>query len=353
MIGTNKNLIGDEEYPTNLTTPPANILNELFAKMVENGVTHCVMEVSSHALALKRTCLLDFDAAIFTNLTSDHMDFHISRENYLFAKKILFDGLKKSAVGVFNLDDSDESELSKDFLGKKISYGVCGLSDYQISDIKCGFANTNFKISFNGITKNLSTPLAGKFTAYNAVSALSAAIALDINIDSAIKGIENIKQIPGRFEVIKKENRVVIVDFSHTADSLRQALLSVNEIADDMTQRPQIITVFGCGGNKDRTKRPIMGSYASELSDRVIITSDNPRNEDPYEIIEEIKSGIVKENYIVVESREEAIKTAINESQENAVILIAGKGHEDYQIVNGVKSFFSDKQIAEKYLELC
>jgi UDP-N-acetylmuramoyl-L-alanyl-D-glutamate--2,6-diaminopimelate ligase len=290
---------------------------------------------------------LDFSAAIFSNITSDHLDFHLTFDEYLKAKKLLFDGLSSNSFAIINADDAAAHEIVKDCKAKIVTYGMTDNSDYKIGNIKYDLNGTNFTITSNGVEYNISTSLIGTFNAYNATSAFATAHSLGLRANKIIDGIKSSPQVPGRFEVIGNGNRKVIVDYSHTADSLEKALQAVREIVKDINQ---VVTVFGCGGDRDKTKRPIMGKVASDLSDKVFVTSDNPRTENPFEIIEDIKKGISKNNYAVEENREEAIKKAIQSSDDNAVILIAGKGHENYQEINGIRNHFSDQEIALKYL---
>jgi UDP-N-acetylmuramoyl-L-alanyl-D-glutamate--2,6-diaminopimelate ligase len=348
LIGTVANYIGKSEVKTLLTTPQPHEVNSLLAQMVNEGCSHCVMEVSSHALDLHRVDYLKFSNAIFTNITSDHMDYHKTEEHYLNSKKILFDMIGPDGKVIYNIDDLKSSLLIKDSQAKKYSYGTDSKSDFQIKDIEFNLDGTTFTVSYKGVDYKLSTRLAGHFNAYNATSAFAAAVLNGINPDEVTEGIKSTPQVPGRFEIISRKNKKVIVDYSHTSDSLKQVLSAIQHIVKN--ERP-IYTVFGCGGDRDRTKRPIMGEIASSMSERVYITSDNPRTEDPYLIIDETLKGIKQNNYRVIENRDEAIKTAIFESEDNAVILVAGKGHESYQEINGVRKDFSDKNISEKYLE--
>lgn len=353
LIGTVENIIGDTKIPSRLTTPESHEINQYLAEMVNAGFEYCVMEVSSHSLALHRVDYLDFDFAVFTNLTSDHMDFHENKEHYLNSKKILFDNLKEEAWAVFNADDVNHSELIKDSSAHLVSFGAKGNSDFNISDLKYDFDGSRFVISSENDSINLTTNLIGEFNIYNTAAAASVCRVLGLSWDQIQGGIDNLKSINGRFEVIPDYEKKVIIDFSHTADSLKEALLAINEINKHLESQKQIVTVFGCGGNRDKTKRPLMGKHAVELSNFVVITSDNPRDEEPMEIINDILKGVSKNNYKVIEDREEAIKTAILDSMPESIILIAGKGHETYQIVKGVKSHFSDKEVAEKYLKQC
>jgi UDP-N-acetylmuramoyl-L-alanyl-D-glutamate--2,6-diaminopimelate ligase len=347
LIGTIANFIGNEKTVSSLTTPEANDLNELLLKMVSEGNQFGVMEVSSHSLYLKRVNLLQFQAAVFTNITSDHLDFHKSFENYLEAKKILFDSLSSDAIAVYNSDDPNSIAVIKNSRAKQYSYGTASGSDFFLKDIQYDLSGTRFIVQYKSKEYYASTSLVGDFNAYNAAAAFAVTVLLGINEDEAINGIKNTPQVPGRFEVIGSGNKKAIIDYSHTADSLDKALTALNRIVKD--ENP-IYTVFGCGGNRDKSKRPIMGEIASRLSKHVIITSDNPRFENPFEIIDHIRLGISKNNYEIIENREEAIKSAILNSEGNAVIMIAGKGHENYQEINGERNHFSDKEIAKKYL---
>ncbi|MCX7876637.1 MAG: UDP-N-acetylmuramoyl-L-alanyl-D-glutamate--2,6-diaminopimelate ligase [Melioribacteraceae bacterium] len=347
LIGTIANYIGNEKLETSLTTPQANEINFLFSEMLKKDCSHCVMEVSSHALDLNRVDYIKFNSAIFTNITSDHMDYHKTFEHYFNSKKILFDKVNEDGFVIYNNDDPNGEKIVAESKAKKISYGTKKNSDIKIQNIKYDLNGTKFEILWNGNSYKLETKLIGIFNAYNAASAFAVAVVNGVEPQVAIEGIKNTSQVPGRFEVVSSKNKKVIIDYSHTSDSLKQALEAIHHIVKG---ERKIYTVFGCGGDRDKTKRPIMGSIASEMSHRVYITSDNPRTEDPFAIIDEIVRGIKKNNYMIIENREEAIRSAIYESEDDAVILVAGKGHENYQDVNGVKKHFSDKEISEKYL---
>ncbi len=347
LIGTISNYIGNKEIKTQLTTPESVELNELLFDMHNQRCDYAVMEVSSHSLVLNRVFDLYFSAAVFTNITSDHLDFHGTFENYLKAKKILFDSLLPSAFGVINSDDKNCLTLTSNSKAHHLSYGTTPGADFILKNIQYDLTGTSFLIEYHGNEYHASTSLIGEFNAYNACAAFAVAIAFGIEEEVCIKGIKTTKQVPGRFEVVGSGSKKCIIDYSHTADSLEKALIAINKITNG--ENP-VYTVFGCGGNRDKTKRPVMGKIASDLSKYVIVTSDNPRNEEPMDIINDIKKGISKTNYEVVENREEAIKEAVEKSEDNAVILIAGKGHENYQEIKGVRNHFSDKEIAEKYL---
>lgn len=352
LLGTISNYIGEQKIESDLTTPESNVINKYIRNMVESGFTHCVMEVSSHALSLDRVYGLDFDYAVFTNITSDHMDFHSDFNNYFESKKILFSNLKADGKIVYNLDDKHSEQIVDRAIANSYSYGLHEESSYKISSIEYNLEGTSFLLSTENKSLDFSTRLVGYFNSYNASAAAVVGILEEIGEENIQKGISSTPQVPGRFEVLSNSNnnKKVIVDYSHTSDSLMKALESLKHIVKGT--RP-IYTVFGCGGDRDKSKRPIMGKIASDLSDKVYVTSDNPRSEDPLQIIEEIMSGIKGKIAVINPSREDAIKNAICESESNAVILIAGKGHEEYQLINGVKKHFSDKETALKYLGEC
>ncbi len=347
LIGTNKNMIGKKEIKTKMTTPESHIINSLLSEMVKEDCSQCVMEVSSHSLELHRVDFLDFNVGVFTNITSDHLDFHNNFKNYLAAKKIFFDQLKPKAKVIYNKDDKNHSVLLENCTAEKISYGLHSNADIKIENVNFSLEGTEFQIKYLENTYHLNTKLIGEFNAYNATAAFAASVFSGVSITQAIEGIKSTPQVPGRFEVISKGNKKVIVDYSHTADSLKQALHAIKYIVKD--EHP-VYTIFGCGGDRDKTKRPVMGSIAEQLSNYVYVTSDNPRTEDPYAILSDIEKGLQKDNHKIIENREEAIKRAIENSEDDAVILIAGKGHETYQEINGTRNYFSDKEVAEKYL---
>jgi len=350
LLGTISNIVGEIEDESSLTTPESNTINKYLRNMVDAGITHCVMEVSSHSLILDRVRGLNFDYAIFTNITSDHLDFHSDFENYLKAKKILFDNLDASAKVIYNKDDENWSELLADCSNSSYSYGKEISSDFTIQNVSFDLNGTSFDLASDDPTFMFKTSLIGEFNAYNATCAAIIGVNEIYSNDIITRGINTTPQVPGRFEVVGAGIKKAVIDYSHTADSLEKALLAIQSIVDSSRS---IHTVFGCGGDRDKSKRPIMGGIADKLSDEIYVTSDNPRSEDPFEIIDDILSGVKRENPNVVEDREAAIKSAICNSDEDAVILVAGKGHEDYQLINGVKHHFSDKEMAIKYLESC
>lgn len=347
LIGTIANYVGERELPAAFTTPEAIEINDLLSTMVNEGCGASVMEVSSHALYLKRVQKLKFSAAVFTNITHDHLDFHKTFEEYLAAKKLLFDMLPASSFAVVNSDDQSWKAVVKDSPAKLLRYGKSEEADVRISDIQFDLDGTSFTLHWRGIEYAAETGLIGPFNAYNAAAAFSAAVSIGIPAEDAIEGIKATGQVPGRFEVVSTGEKKVIVDYSHTADSLEQALQSIRKLTG---KDQQVWTIVGCGGDRDRQKRPVMGRIASDYSDKVFVTNDNPRTEDPQAIANEILSGITQKNYEVILDREEAIKQAVQLSPADAVVLIAGKGHEEYQVTGNETRHFSDKETAQKYL---
>lgn len=348
LIGTNKNMIGSEEIATKLTTPESYVINELMNEMIKSSCSDCIMEVSSHSLELSRVDKLDFNVGVFTNIASDHLDFHSTFDNYLAAKKKFFDNIKSTAAIIYNADDTNWTNLLKDSDGKKVSYSAKEDTVFGIKNVEYSLDGTQYELLYDNKTYFVETSLIGLFNAYNSTAAIGACVFSGVSIEDAIKGIKLTPQVPGRFEVLGVGTKKIIVDYSHTADSLEQALEAIKHIVKNDRK---IYTVFGCGGDRDKTKRPIMGSIAEQLSDYCFLTSDNPRTENPFDILKDIEEGMTStKKYEVIEDRETAIKSAIEHSEEDAVILIAGKGHENYQEINGVRNFFSDKEIANKYM---
>lgn len=347
LIGTIANYVGEEKIKTMLTTPQAHEINDLLNCMVDKKINNCVMEVSSHALALNRVDNLSFNIAVFMNLTSDHMDYHETKENYLKSKKILFDMLSEDSFAVYNIDDPNSEEIIKDTKAKKVSFGMSEKATVRIENLEYDINGTRLTIRYEGKSFPVNITLVGTFNAYNTAAAFTVGVLSGISPSDAAAFLSDAPQVPGRMEIISKGNKKVIIDYSHTADSLKQALTAIHHF---VTDNRKVYTVFGCGGDRDKTKRPVMGDIATSMSDFVFVTSDNPRTEDPFQIIDDIKKGIRSSNYKTIENREEAIKAAVTESPDNAVVLIAGKGHETYQEINGVRSHFDDKEIAGKYL---
>lgn len=359
LIGTVDYITGKEKKIASLTTPDSIDIQSMLAEMVENKCEYCVMEVSSIALILDRVYGINYGAAVFSNLTSEHLDLHLNMENYFQAKKILFDNLTSGAIAISNLDDEYGERIVSSTKAKKLFYtlNVNFQDKYPISPL---YIATDYKFSIEGLQFNLkykeknytvTSELTGGFNIYNILAALACVSELGYLIEQAIESVKTFKPVNGRFNPIKLYNGAyAIIDYSHTSDSLKNAILSAKEILKMSNLHSRVITIFGCGGNKDRTKRPVMGKYAAEYSDYCIVTSDNPRFEEPLDIIKEILVGMEgKTNYEVEENREKAIKRGIEISKENDLILICGKGHEDYQEIKGVKYHFDDREIVEKY----
>lgn len=337
------------------TTPESLDIQRMMAEMYSDDVDIIIMEVSSHGLDLGRVDDVYFKGAVFTNLSQDHLDYHKSFEEYFLAKRKLFDLLERGAsenFAIVNIDDEYGQRLSKyceekNYITKTYSskpgadyYPVPGLLEVAIDGVT---------FQLNAFDNKISMHTAGSFSLFNATAAAATADNLNINADSIKKGLENLKSVPGRFDSIKSDAGFgVIVDYAHTEDALVKLLDSAREITSN-----NLVTVFGCGGDRDKTKRPLMGQAACSRSDKVIVTSDNPRTEDPLSIISDIERGIqeYKDLYSVIADREQAIAKAIQEAEKGDVIVIAGKGHENYQIIGKEKIHFDDKEIAEKYIK--
>lgn len=361
LIGTNGNFINSRFIKTEHTTPESIELNRLLKEMKDENVEIVVMEVSSHSLKLNRVYGIDYDLAVFTNLTPEHLDFHSTMDDYFEAKKMLFDSMKrigekgiKPAV-IYNCNDDFGARIVSTSEAERISYGF-GCGTYTAKNLKIGFEGMKFDVlvprNGEGIEKiSLKTKLTGKFNVHNILAAIAALKSLNVKYEQIINAINDFEPVEGRFNQVHLNNgAVAIIDYSHTPDSLSKAISAVREILAENRSKGRIITVFGCGGNRDRSKRPVMGEIASANSDEVIITSDNPRDEDPMQIIEEIKAGISSDNYTIEEDREKAINKAVSLSQKGDIIIIAGKGHETYQEVKGVKNHFSDLEMVQKYI---
>lgn len=348
LIGTIQILIGDEAFPVRNTTPNVIDLQHILADMRDKNVQVVVMEVSSHALAEHRVSGVEFDTAIFTNLTQDHLDFHLTMENYLRTKAKLFDmvsrhGRKQNKTAVINVDDAASSEILKNCLCDKITYGLESSANLRGADLEIRADGMKFKIRGGFGVMNLSLHLTGLFNVYNVLAAVGAALAEDISPEVIKRALENFRSVPGRFERIFSDAPFeVIVDYAHTPDGVKNVLETAAQIV-----KGKIITVFGCGGDRDHSKRPIMGKVASELSDIVIVTSDNPRTEDPEKILDDIATGI-KKSYERIADRRAAIFRAIELARAGDVVLILGKGHETYQLLNTGKIHFDDKEIAKE-----
>lgn len=342
-IGTVEYKIGDEVIEAQNTTPESLDIVKICKKAVDKGLEYLVMEVSSHALALGRVSMLEFDVASFTNLTLDHLDYHESMQNYFEAKRKLFTMLKVKENSVINIDDPYGEKLYKEFGG--YSYSLKNESANLKGKI-LEFHSDGQLVELELLDRKYTVKLAilGRYNLYNVLGVIGMALLLGKEADEVVSGLKELKGAPGRFELINcGQDYIVVVDYAHTGDALENILQSINEL-----KKGRVITVFGCGGDRDPSKRPIMGEIAQRLSDIAILTSDNPRTEDPHKIIEDVLKGMDGNNYLVEENRELAIVKAIEIAKTNDIILIAGKGHEAYQILGRKKIHFDDREIARR-----
>lgn len=341
LISTVEYRIGDEVFPSTHTTPDIITLNKILSKAVEQGCQYAFMEVSSHGIHQGRIDGLNFRIAGFTNITHDHLDYHKTFLEYLNTKKRFFDELPQTAVAITNIDDKNGLVMLQNTKAKKKTYAVKTLADYHGKLLELDF--NGMLLDFNG--KEFWTTLTGKFNVYNLLLVFAIARELGFEENEILTTISKLKRVNGRFEVLKSQGGIIfVVDYAHTPDALENILDSINEIR---TKNERLITIFGCGGDRDREKRPEMGKVATRKSTLAIITSDNPRTEDPAQIIKEIEAGVESQNfskYITIPDRKEAIKMAIKFAEPKDIVLVAGKGHETYQEINGVKHHFDDKE---------
>lgn len=342
LLSTVVNKINDEEIPSTHTTPNPIELNRLLAEMVEKGCDYCFMEVSSHAIDQDRIAGLQFEVAGFTNITHDHLDYHKTFANYIQAKKKFFDNLSKEAIAITNVDDKNGLVMLQNTNAKTYTYSLRATADFKAKILENLFSG--LELTIDG--QDVWTHLVGRFNAYNILLVYAIALSLGEDKMEVLTALSKLKPVEGRFEyVVGNQKITAIVDYAHTPDALKNVL---NTIDDIRTKNEQVITIVGCGGDRDKTKRPEMAHIACELSDRVILTSDNPRSEDPNEIIAEMQKGVEPHQYrktLSIVDRYQAIKTACSLAQPNDIILIAGKGHEKYQEIKGIKHDFDDMKI--------
>lgn len=343
LIGTNQTIVGDEEIESSRTTPESLDLFELFSKMAENGAEYVVMEVSSHSLELDRVYGVEFETSLLTNVTQDHLDFHKTMENYAKAKAKLFAVSRSCAINL----DSDYADICvKNARGNVLTYSIKNDSLVKAHNIEMSERGVIFDIEHGGEVAKMRLGIPGQFSVYNALSAICACINIGLSIEDIQKGLVLAKSVKGRIEVVRTNTPyTIIIDYAHTPDGLENIITAVRAFA-----KARVITVFGCGGNRDATKRPEMGAIAENLSDIAIVTSDNPRCEKPEDIINDILGGMKKDNHTVVVQRREAIRHAMQIAEKDDIIILAGKGHETYQEIEHVKHDFDERVVVKELL---
>ncbi|SEP24908.1 UDP-N-acetylmuramoylalanyl-D-glutamate--2,6-diaminopimelate ligase [Flavobacterium sp. CF108] len=348
LLSTVKIMVDDTEYPATHTTPDSITINHYLNEMIEAGVTHCFMEVSSHGIHQKRTEALHFVGGIFTNLSHDHLDYHATFAEYRDVKKSFFDSLPKTAFALSNIDDKNGTVMLQNTTARKFTYALKSYADFKATILESQLSGLLLKVNDNEVW----VKLIGTFNAYNVLAIYGTAVELGIDSLEALRLLSDLESVSGRFQYIVTDSKITaIVDYAHTPDALENVLKTVDDIR---TKNEQLITVVGCGGNRDKTKRPIMAKIATDLSDKAILTSDNPRNEDPEVILDEMEQGVEAHNYkkiLRITDRKQAIKTACQLAQPNDIILIAGKGHETYQEINGVRHHFDDMETVKEILD--
>jgi UDP-N-acetylmuramoyl-L-alanyl-D-glutamate--2,6-diaminopimelate ligase len=345
LISTVENRIVQKVVPATHTTPDPVQLNRLLKEMVDAGCDYCFMEVSSHAVVQQRIAGLDFAGGIFTNITHDHLDYHGTFDQYIKAKQLFFDGLGKFAFALYNEDDRNGSIMVQNSFAHKKSYGLKTVADFKAKVLESHFDGTLLQIDHQELWVNL----VGSFNAYNLLAVYGAAVLLEQEIEKVLTALSKLKGAEGRFDVRIAPNGIIgVVDYAHTPDAVKNVLETINKLVKG---NEQVITVLGCGGDRDKTKRPEMAEVAILNSNKLILTSDNPRSEDPYQIIKDMEQGIPaseKKNTFSIADRREAIRAACHLAQTGDVVLIAGKGHEKYQEINGKKLPFDDLEVLEQ-----
>jgi UDP-N-acetylmuramoyl-L-alanyl-D-glutamate--2,6-diaminopimelate ligase len=347
LISTVENQIDEEVIPATHTTPNPIALNALLRKMVDHGCTHCFMEVSSHAVVQHRIEGLVFAGGVFSNITHDHLDFHKTFDNYIKAKKAFFDGLPKGAFALTNADDKNGLVMLQNTSASKKTYALKQMADFKARIIENRFSGLNLEID----QVDVFFKLVGAFNAYNLLAAYGTALLLGEDQLNVLTILSNLSGAEGRFDYVTNTQHIIgIVDYAHTPDAVQNVL---STIANIRKGTEQVITVIGCGGDRDKTKRPVMAQVACDWSDKVILTSDNPRTEDPLVILQEMEAGVSPTNRrktLTIADRREAIKTACHLARPGDIIVVAGKGHEKYQEINGVRHHFDDKEILTEQL---
>ena len=348
LLSTVKIVVDNVEYKATHTTPDSITINHYLKEMLDNGVEYCFMEVSSHGIHQKRTEALYFVGGIFTNLSHDHLDYHPTFAEYRDVKKSFFDNLPKAAFALSNIDDKNGSVMLQNTSARKVTYALKSYADYKAQILENQLSGLLLKI--NG--SEVWVKLIGTFNAYNLLAIYGTAVELGMESLEVLRLLSDLESVSGRFQfIVSATNITAIVDYAHTPDALDNVLKTINDIR---TKNEQLITVVGCGGNRDKAKRPIMAAIATELSDKAILTSDNPRDENPDVIINEMEQGVAPQNYkklLTITDRKQAIKTACQLAQPNDIILIAGKGHETYQEIKGIRQYFDDMETIKEILE--
>ena len=348
LLSTVKILVDEKEYKATHTTPDSITINHYLREMIDEGVEYCFMEVSSHGVHQKRTEGLHFAGGVFTNLSHDHLDYHATFAEYRDVKKSFFDHLTKSAFALSNIDDKNGLLMLQNTDARKLTYALKTYANYRAQILENQLTGLLLKINDNEVWVRLI----GTFNAYNLLAIYGTAIELGLDHFEVLRLLSELESVSGRFQfIVSNQNITAIVDYAHTPDALENVLKTINDIR---TKNEQLITVVGCGGDRDRAKRPIMANIASTLSDKVVITSDNPRTESPEAIIAEMEKGVEPQNYkktVSITDRKQAIKTACQLAQPNDIILIAGKGHETYQEIQGVRHHFDDMEVVKEMLE--
>ena len=348
LLSTVKIMVDEQEFKATHTTPDSLTINKYLDLMVQEGCEFCFMEVSSHGVHQKRTEALRFEGGVFTNLSHDHLDYHNTFAEYRDVKKSFFDNLPKSAFAITNIDDKNGLVMLQNTKAKKLTYALKSYADYKAQILENQLSGLLLKINDNEVW----VKLIGSFNAYNLLAIYGVAVELGIEKAEALRLLSELESVSGRFQFIVSDSKITaIVDYAHTPDALENVLKTIEDIR---TKNEQLITVVGCGGDRDKTKRPIMANIASSMSDKAIFTSDNPRTENPETIIEEMEKGVEPQDFkktVSILDRKQAIKTACQLANPNDIILIAGKGHETYQEINGVRHDFDDLKIVTELLQ--
>ena len=349
LFSTIKIMAGDKQINSTHTTPDPITLNKYLNQMLNHGVTHCFMEVSSHGIDQRRIAGIEFTGGAFTNITHDHLDYHHTFREYLNVKKRFFDELPKSAFAISNIDDKNGLVMLQNTKAKKLTYSMKSVSDYKVKLIESHFSGMQLKIA----DKEIWTKLIGKFNAYNLLAIYAVAVELGEDAHEVLTAMSQLESVTGRFDHFLSDTGVItVIDYAHTPDALKNVLETINDIR---TGNEKLITVVGCGGDRDKDKRPKMARISCELSNKVVLTSDNPRTEKPEDIISDMEAGVPGEYYnktVSITDREQGIKSACQEANAGDIILIAGKGHETYQDIMGVKHEFDDFEKAKTILTL-